>query len=658
MPLRPATLSLALCGLILLGQGCTRAASSTAAPERSEATTTAASTPRVTGPELDGARLRADIEHLASDALRGRWTLSPELAVAAEYIAGRHRELGLQPVGGSSFLVDFPITVGVTPAQPPTLEVVRDTKVTALAAGEFQISPQTGSGDVRGPAVFVGYAAQSEQVPPAEGDAPGTAAPSYDDLAGLDLKGKIAVVLLDAPGRPDPMALFGRLRDEQTAFSGAAAPLKASKDSAGLVELHKRTLKRLLALISPYARGADLKDMWPLPADPLTLELDLQSLAGVVMREAAKLKGPKFGFAEGSLKQKVERLARAGAVGVVAVRGPRSFFSAEEREADAFPPLKEDDGGPMGDALALPIVHMKWKAADKLLRVGKSRQKISALQAAIDEKLAPRSGEISGVELRLAAAVTPIQVQAPNIVAAVPGTDLAQELVVLGAHYDHIGVAGRGECVESRREGEADAICNGADDNASGTAMLLELARHFSAHRPRRTVVFVHFAGEELGLLGSKALAERPPFPLDKVAAMVNLDMIGRLGPKGLAIGGLVSSDAWLPLLDRVGTAGVETLYEASVATRSDHAHFYRKNVPVLFFFTFTHADYHRPSDSSEKINHEGLLKIGTIIGGVAQALADGYAVPFKPPPEGGGLAMGLPGTNPATVVKRVPAKE
>lgn len=640
---------------LLLGPACVRGAAPTSAP-----VATSEPVKKDAGPaavRLDRARLQADIEWLASDALAGRFTLAPELGAAAEFIAGRHRQLGLVPVGGTSFFVDFPITIGVKPSQPPTLSLVRAGKATAVPADAFAPVPQTASGSVRGPAVFVGYAAQAEPAPPASDDGPPDAGPGYDDLAGLDLKGKVAVVLLDAPGRPDAMAFFRRLQQEQRDFAAAAAPLKEKGDAAGLLALHERTRARLVGMVQPFLPNADLKDMWPAPADPLTLDLDLQSIAGVAMREAAKVKGPRFGFGAGSLKAKVERLAAAGAVGVVAVRGPRGFFSAEERAADALPELSQEDR-PIGEAFALPVVQMKWAVADTMLRVGKSKKKISELQSAIDSTLVPRSAEIVGVELALSAVVEPISVRAPNVVASVPGTDLAHEIVVFGAHYDHIGVDGRGECGASRKDGVVDAICNGADDNASGTAMLLELARQFQASPPRRTIVFAHFAGEELGLLGSKALAEQPPFALEKTVAMVNLDMIGRLGPKGLAIGGLGSSDAWMPLLDEIGTEGLAVLYEASVATRSDHANFYRKQVPVLFFFTGTHGDYHRPGDHADKINYDGLTAIGAIVHGVARGLADGRAVPFKAPPEGGGLSNGLPGSDPATVVKRVPAKE
>jgi len=371
------------------------------------------------------------------------------------------------------------------------------------------------------------------------------------------------------------------------------------------------------------------------------------------MREAAKLPGPRFGFAEGSLKSKVERLARAGAVGVVAVRGPRSFVAPEEREADALPTL-EGGSSVLGEPLPLPVVQMKWKAVDQLL----GQRKLSRLQEEIDLGRAPRSGPVPGLEMALSVAIEPVHTQVPNVLASIPGSERAQEIVLIGAHYDHLGESGLGQCGEARNGATVDSICNGADDNASGTAMVLELARAYKqrGRAPQRTLVFVNFAGEELGVLGSKALAEAPPFDLKRVVAMVNLDMVGRLGPKGLAIGGLGSSDAWMPLLDRVGTAGLEILYEASVATRSDHASFYRKDIPVLFFFTGVHSDYHRPGDHSDKINLEGMGSIGQIVGGVMTALGDGLPVPWKPPGEHGGLSQGLPGSDPATVLKRVKA--
>lgn len=598
---------------------------------------------------LDVGRMAADIGVLAADDYHGRFTLSPDLRRAADFLAQRYGELGLVPIG-SSFAVDFPLRTGARLTGTPGLALHRGKKTTPIAGDAFVALPQSGSGIVRGELVFVGYAARSE-VEEKEGQP--AAAPAYDDLAGVDLKGKVALVLLEAPGRPDPMVLFKRLQQEAQQFGEAAAPLKTAGDVTGLRKLHEGARTRLVGLLQSFLPPESLAKVWPLPEDPLTVEYDLQTIGGALMREAANLPGPRFGFGEGSLKSKVERLARAGAVGVVAVRGPRSFVAPEEREDDALPTL-EGGTSVIGEPLAIPVVQMKWKSVDKLL----GQRKLSKLQEEIDLGRKPRSGPMPGLEIALSVALEPVQTMVPNVLASLPGSDRAQEIVLIGAHYDHIGQAGLGQCGEARSGGAVDNICNGADDNASGTAMVLELARALKqrGRAPQRTIVFVNFAGEELGILGSKALAEAPPFDLKRVVAMVNLDMVGRLGPKGLAIGGLGSSDAWMPLLDQVGTEGLEILYESSVATRSDHAAFYRKDIPVLFFFTGVHSDYHRPGDHSDKINLKGMGSIGQIVGGVMLALGDGLAVPWKAPGKDGGLSQGLPGSDPATVLKRVKA--
>ena len=618
--------------------------------------------------ELDAARMAVDIATLAADDFNGRYTLSPDLRRAAELLARRHGELGLSPVG-ADFMIDFPLRTGARLREPARLETFKPAKPggagtpTAFAGQDFVVLPQSGSGAVRGELVFAGYAAQSEPPKPADGASEsgtdtGTGggselvSPPYDDLAGVDLKGKVALVLLEAPGRPDPMMLFTRLQEEAQRFTDAATPLKAAGDLRGLTKLHARAQKRLYALLRPFMPQLKAKELWPLPEDVASVEFDLQKMAGGLMREAAKMPGPRFAIGEGGLKRKVERLVKAGAVAVITVRGPRSFLSPVERDADELPRL---EGGEalVGESLAVPVVQVKWKSVDRLL----GGRKLSKLQAQIDGERTPRSGPL-GRELALSVALQPVNVQVPNVLASLPGGDLSHEIVMIGAHYDHIGVAGAGQCGEAKDGEKLDTICNGADDNASGTAMLLELARAWkqSGLRPRRTIVFTHFAGEELGVLGSKALVEAPPFDLKRVVAMINLDMIGRLGTRGLAIGGLGSSERWMPLLDEVGPAGLEVLYEGSVATRSDHASFYRKDIPVLFFFTGVHSDYHRPGDHSDKINLVGMRAIGEIVAGVLLRLGDGYKVPWRPPGANGGLSQGLPGSDPATVVKRVQA--
>ena len=645
---RPWTPFAVLVGLVAGLAGCARPGPASE-QVRTPASVAAVTPARPLALALDTGRMAADIGYLANDDFHGRYTLSPDLRRAAEFLAQRYGELGLVPIG-SSFAIDFPLRTGARLTQAPGLELRRGKKATSIAVDQFVALPQSGSGIVRGELVFVGYAARSELE---EKDGKTAAMPAYDDLAGVDLRGKVALVLLEAPGRPDPMVLFKRLQQDAQQFSEAATPLKAAGDLAGLRKLHESARLRLTAMLQSFLPPENLAKVWPLPEDPLTLEFDLQRILGGLMREAANLPGPRFGMSEGGLKTKVERLAKAGAIGVVAVRGPRSFVSPEEREADALPTL-DGSTGVLGEPLPLPVVQVKWKSVDKLL----GKRKLSRLQEEIDRDRVPRSGPLPGLELALSVAIEPVQTLVPNVLASLPGSDRAQEIVLIGAHYDHIGQAGLGLCSEARSDKVVDSICNGADDNASGTAMVLELARAYkqSGRAPQRTIVFVNFAGEELGVLGSKALAEAPPFDLKRVVAMVNLDMVGRLGPKGLAIGGLGSSDAWMPLLDQVGTAGLEILYESSVATRSDHASFYRKDIPVLFFFTGVHSDYHRPGDHTDKINLVGMGAIGQIVGGVTMALGDGLAVPWKPAGEGGILSQGLPGSDPTTVVKRVKA--
>ena len=199
------------------------------------------------------------------------------------------------------------------------------------------------------------------------------------------------------------------------------------------------------------------------------------------------------------------------------------------------------------------------------------------------------------------------------------GTEHPDEIVILGAHYDHIGTKEHGSfCRPSPGGDEADEICNGADDNASGSAMVLEIALTLAeaGYQPKRSLVFAHFAGEELGLHGSNGLANEPPnvapFQGGNVVAMINLDMVGRYREdEGVQIGGVSSSDAWHPLIEAAGDQGLSLLYERSVTGRSDHIHWYRQKIPVLFFFTGLHSDYHRAGDHSDKINRDGMAGIG-----------------------------------------------
>jgi hypothetical protein len=287
-------------------------------------------------------------------------------------------------------------------------------------------------------------------------------------------------------------------------------------------------------------------------------------------------------------------------------------------------------------------------------------------RAAIEPRVpldpAAKPNALPGVNVSLAARREDMKEKAPNVLAVIPGSDLAREIVLVGAHFDHIGTAERGHFCRTRtlEDGTIDGVCNGADDNGSGTAGLLELARAMAdaGYRPRRSIVFAHFSGEELGLHGSHALAETPPaaapFQGGEVVAMINMDMIGRLGAAGLSIGGLSSSDGWRALLDDAGDHGLSIVYERAVTSRSDHAHWYRKKVPVLFFFTGLHEDYHGPGDELDRINLEGMTQILSIALSVTMAAGDGAELKWTEPRTASEGEVGrLPGSDPATVEKK-----
>lgn len=197
---------------------------------------------------------------------------------------------------------------------------------------------------------------------------------------------------------------------------------------------------------------------------------------------------------------------------------------------------------------------------------------------------------------------------ARNVLAAISGTNDpsdARRYVVLGAHFDHLGRSS-----ELARDAGS-RVRPGADDNASGTAALLELARRFAAEPPPVPVVFAHFDAEELGLLGSAAFADDPSVPLDSIELMVNLDMVGRL--RGGSLGIEIPSDArrLSSLFDSLAAeVGIPLRRTTRIAGRSDHSTFVRHGVPAVALFTGFHQDYHRAGDTADKVDYAGLDRV------------------------------------------------
>lgn len=245
--------------------------------------------------------------------------------------------------------------------------------------------------------------------------------------------------------------------------------------------------------------------------------------------------------------------------------------------------------------MGIPTVRLNGRLGERLLReAGRDPAEIDRW---IHHHLTPYSFPMDGISIRLDVDVVPVRHRVRNVVGVVPGE--SEEAVVIGAHYDHLGFGDESSLAEQH----LGQIHNGADDNASGVAALLVLARDLSAVRPGRTVVFAAFAAEELGLLGSRHYVQHPPLPLERTVAMVNLDMIGR-SDGDVLIGGVGTAEEFRDLLHEVEANTPLTFkYASTPRGSSDHLSFAALGVPVLFFFTGLHPDYHKPSDDWEKID-------------------------------------------------------
>ena len=272
----------------------------------------------------------------------------------------------------------------------------------------------------------------------------------------------------------------------------------------------------------------------------------------------------------------------------------------------------------------IPFVQVRAELADQWLSA--SGRGLKAWIEEVDKDLNPRPAELKGVTLELAVDVRREQRNVPNVAAYLPGE--TGEYVILGAHYDHLGM---GEQSSMAPDLAGKAIHHGADDNASGTAGLLELAAYFAGRpKARRGILFLAFSGEELGLIGSNYYANNPPLPLDKAAVMINMDMIGRIKEGRVFVGGTGTGDSLKAALDaaRHGSRLDFDLSEQGGYGSSDHFSFTTKQVPVLFFFSGLHSDYHKPSDTWDKINSEGAADLLRVVAGVTERLAQAPARP------------------------------
>jgi aminopeptidase YwaD len=334
--------------------------------------------------------------------------------------------------------------------------------------------------------------------------------------------------------------------------------------------------------------------------------IDAKDKIVVVLRHQPQEMDPKSAFnstPHASFVNKAVNAKQHGAHGIVYITG---LNHTDEEVGKATRGIDSDD-------LGIPAMHVKRDPVLKLLSdAGKD---LATIQKKIDADLKAQSFDLPAARAHIATDITRTRKTVKNVVAAVTGSDstLQNEWVIVGAHYDHLGLGDQHSLAPS----QIGQIHHGADDNASGTAGVLELARLAARnkHEWKRSVLFMTFAGEEWGLLGSSYFTNHPKIPLENTMAMINMDMIGRLNNDRLFIGGVGTSAGFKSELEELNkTVKLQLDYSESGYGASDHMSFNTKKIPVLFIFSGLHTDYHKPSDTSDKINANGAVRILSLV--------------------------------------------
>lgn len=467
-------------------------------------------------PTTPDERVKKDLEFLAGKECEGRGLETKGILKAGEYIADQFKAAGLKPGVGDSYFQPFDVPGPSKLGTPISLVLKNGDKTYEPKVGDGYVATiASAGGTAKADLVFAGFGITSKDQP------------KYDDYAGLDVKGKIVVVVRRTPQADDPKGLFGQ-------------------------------------------------------NNPLA-----------------------------SLVSKVQTALDHGAVGVLFVSD-----TATAGDSDKLMIPEQTAGATM----AGPVMHVKRDVVDALLK--DKNTNLADWEKQVNKTAAPNSFALKGWSAETEVTVVKKTFPTRNVVGVLEGSgDLKGETVVIGAHYDHLGSGEPGSF-----PGNAGKTHFGADDNASGTTGLMELARRFGGMKDRkgRRLVFVAFSGEEQGLFGSKHYAANPVVPIKDTVFMLNMDMIGRMtAVEDKDKDGKVTKKDRLVVYGTGTSTGLEKLVDATLGKYdyklfkiaggqgpSDHTSFYNKGVPVLFFFTGTHKDYHRPTDVPESINVTGLLKV------------------------------------------------
>ncbi len=371
-------------------------------------------------------------------------------------------------------------------------------------------------------------------------------------------------------------------------------------------------------------------------------DIDVKDKWVMILRSSPDLDDPSSKYATFMNDRNKAMIAKdLGAAGVL-------FVSAEAFDKDdRLDPLARG-----GYSVGIPVFYIKRKVADAIL--AKSGVSINELANKLNTSAKPASF-LTSATVEAKSDIVKNMAGTRNVVMLLPGEDpdLKNEYLIFGAHFDHLGMGGPGS---GSRAVDTVGVHYGADDNASGSALIIELAGKFAGTKNshKRSIIFMTFAGEEQGLLGSKHFVDNPQIDLSKTDAMINLDMVGRLSStKNLQMGGVGTADG---LKDRalavVDTNNLKLAFTEDGSGASDHTSFYDKNMPVIYFTTGTHDDYHTPADTWDKINYQGMVNIGELIFKMTSAIAnDSARLKFKEagpqaqanqPPRRRGVTIGI----------------
>jgi aminopeptidase YwaD len=347
-------------------------------------------------------------------------------------------------------------------------------------------------------------------------------------------------------------------------------------------------------------------------------EIDVKDKIVLIIEGFPRENNPNSDFSKSknilykNVRKKLEIAMEKGAIGILVAQSPLKqnppFPVKFENMSNAF--LKSEFGLPeLQSKSTIPLIYISNDVVKDLF-VG-CKKSLSELLTNIERELNPYAFSFTESSIKINIHLDVELISTQNVIGLIEGTDaeLKNEFIVVGAHYDHVGFGNYG-AMDKHNTGQ---IHNGADDNASGTSGLIELAEAFSKCKPKRSVIFIAFSGEENGILGSRFYAYQDPFKkIERTIATVNLDMIGRNEPELVWVGGIFYSEDLKKIVQDANTKiGFELLYNVGLLTfASDQGPFIRKGVPSLFFFSGLHDDYHTPSDDADRIDFDKAERI------------------------------------------------